>query len=162
MQLLLHGEVGDLTELKQRTLVALDGHHEDGRRIGIGLRHSGRVAVARKEALGTRHLVAHVIGRRFEVYGEFKLYGDVTRALLAHTGERADTGDTVDILLQRLGNLVLYDIGIGTRIGARHRDNGVIHRGIFAHAKAHVTNRTKEHDDERKHGGQHRTADTKF
>ena len=68
--------------------------------------------------------------------------------------------DTVDILLQRLGNLILYDIGIGTRIGARHRDDGVIHRGIFSYAKAHITNRTKEHDDERKHGSQYRAAYT--
>ena len=129
----------------------MQGYHEDGRGVGIGFRYSRRVTVVGQVALCTRHLVAHVVGGRFEVDGQLKLYGDAALPLLAHTGERTDAGDTVDVLLQRFGNLVLDDVGIGTRVRTRHGNDGIVYRRIFAHAQVIVADEAKQQDDDGEH-----------
>ena len=158
LQLLLHRKVGNLAQLKQRALVALYRHHEDGACVGIGLRHCWRVAVAWQPSLCSRHLVAHVVGCGLKVYREFKLNRDTAVALLTDTGKRADARNTVDVLLQRFCNLVLYYIGIGTRIGARHRYYRVINRRIFSYAQCDIADSTKEQYYQREHRGKHRAT----
>ena len=147
LQLLLDCEVGNLANLQQRALVALHGQHKDRLRVSVGLRYGRRVAVTRQETLRTRHLVTHVICRSLQVHRELKLYGDTARTLRADTRQRTDTGDTVDVLLQRLGNLVFDNVGIGTRVGAVYRDYGVIDAGVLSHTERRVANHTKDDDD---------------
>jgi len=46
--------------------------------------------------------------------------------------------DAVYVLFERLGDLVLDHIGIGSRIGARHRDDGIVDTRVFAYAEVAV------------------------
>ena len=148
LKLFLHGEVGYLAQFEQGAFVALQGYHQDGDGVGIGFRYGGRVAVAGQVALGARHLVAYVVGGSLQVDGQFKFDGDATLSLLAHTGQRADAGDAVDVLLQRFGNLVFDDVGVGSCVRARHGDDGIVHRRIFAHAEVGITDEAEKQDDE--------------
>ena len=52
LQLFFHGQVGNLAQLQEGAFVALQGHHEDRRGVGVGLGHGGRVAVVGQVALG--------------------------------------------------------------------------------------------------------------
>ena len=58
----------------------------DGDGIGIGFRYGGRVTVARQIALCTGNFVAHIVGCRFKIDGQFKLYRDAALALLTDAG----------------------------------------------------------------------------
>ena len=160
LQLFLHRQVGNLAQFKQRAFFTLQCHHQDWRSVGVSLRHRRRVAVTRQVTLGTRHLVAHVVGRRLQIHRQLELHRNAAASLRTHTGQRTDAGNTIDILLQRLGNLVFYHIGIGPGVGTRHGDNGIVHGGVFAHTERNITNHTKQNDDDGHHGGQHRATDT--
>ena len=138
LQLLLDRQVGDLAQFQQRTFVALDGYHQDRRGVGIGFGDRRRVAVAGQVALGARHFVAHVVGRGFQVYREFEFDRDAALSLAADARHRADARDAVYVLFERLGDLVLDHIGIGSRIGARHRDDGIVDTRVFAYAEVAV------------------------
>ena len=158
LQLLLYREVGYLTEFQQRALVALYGHHKYRTRIGIGFRNSWRVAVAWQPSLCSRHLVAHVIGCCFQIYREFKLNRYTTVSLLTDTGQGADARNTVDVLLKGFGYLILYYVGVRTRIRARHRYYRVIHRRIFSYTQRCVADSSEEEYYQREHRGKHRAA----
>ena len=67
--------------------------------------------------MGTRNFVAYVVGRRFQVDRQFKLYRDTATSLTADAAQRTNAGNTVDILFERLRNLVHDYFGIGSRIG---------------------------------------------
>ena len=143
LQLLLDRQVGDLAQFQQRTFVALDGYHQDRRGVGIGFGDRRRVAVAGQVALGARHFVAHVVGRGFQIYREFEFDRDAALSLAADARHRADAWDAVYVLFERLGDLVLDHIGIGSRIGARHRDDGVVDTRVFAYAEVAVPDETE-------------------
>ena len=138
LQLLFDREVGDLAQFQQRPLVALDGHHQDRRGVGVGFGHRRGIAVAGQVALGARHLVAHVVGGGFEVHRELELHGDTALALTADARQRTDARDAVDVLLERLGNLVFDYVGIGARIGAGDGDDRVVDAGVLPHAEVAV------------------------
>ena len=143
LQLLLDRQVGDLAQFQQRTFVALDGYHQDRRGVGIGFGDRRRVAVAGQVALGARHFVAHVVGRGFQIYREFEFDRDAALSLAADARHRADARDAVYVLFERLGDLVLDHIGIGSRIGARHRDDGIVDTRVFAYAEVAVPDETE-------------------
>ena len=162
LELLLHGEVGNFREFQERALVALKRHHEDGRSVSVGFRNGGRVTVVRQFALRTRHLVTHVIRRRFKVDGKFKFYGDAAHPLLTDTCQRADAGNTVDVLLKGFCDLVFNNFRIRTWIRTGYRNNRIVHRREFAHPQSEVAHDTKEQNDEREHRGKHRAAYAEF
>ena len=148
LQLFLHRKVGNLAQLKQRAFVALERHHQDGGGVGVGFRYGGRVAVVGQVALCARHLVAHVVGGGFQVDRQLEFYCDAALPLLADAGKRADAGNTVDVLFQRFGNLVLDDVRIGTRVRARYGDDGIVHRRIFADSQIVVADDAEQQDDD--------------
>ena len=162
LQLLLDREVGDLAQLEQRALVALDRDHEDRRGVGVGLAHRRGVAVAGQVALGARDLVAHVVGGGLEVDRELELHGDAALSLLADARHRADARDAVDVLLEGFGDLVLDHVGIGSGVGARHGDDRVVDAGVFAHAEVAVPDESEKQDDDRQHRGHHGPPDAQF
>ena len=143
LQLLLDRQVGDLAQLQQRTLVALNGHHQDRRSVGVGLGHRRRVAVAGQVTLRARHLVAHVVGGRFKVYRKFEFDRDAALALTADARHRPDAGNAVDILFEGFGDLILDHIGVGARIGARHRDDRIVHARKLPHAQIAVSDKAE-------------------
>ena len=143
LQLLLDRQVGDLAQFEQRALVALNGHHQNRRGVGISLRDRRRVAVARQVALRPRDLVAHVVGGGFEIDRELEFDGDAALPLLAGARQRADARDAVDVLLEGFGDLVLDHVGIGPRVGALHRDDRVVDAREFAHAEVTVSDQTE-------------------
>ena len=143
LQLLLDRQVGDLAQFEQRPLVALDRDHQNRRGVGVGLGHGRGVAVARQVALGARNLVANVVGGGFEVHREFELDGDAALALAADARQRADARDAVDVLFERLGDLVFDHVGVGARVGARDRDDRVVDAREFAHAEVTVSDQTE-------------------
>ena len=116
--MLFYGQVGNFTEFQQGAFVTLQSYHQDRSSIGICLRNSRRVTVARQVALGTGYFVAYVIGCCFQIDGQLELYRDTALSLLADAGQRTDTRNTIDVLFQGFGNLILDYIGISTRIGA--------------------------------------------
>ena len=162
LELLLHGQVGYFAQFQKRTAVALDGYHQDRAGVCIGLRHGRRVAIAGQVALGTRNLVAHVVGGRFQVDGQFKLYGNAALSLLAHAGKGTDARNTVDVLFQGFGYLVLDDVGIGSRIATGYGDNRIVDRRVFTYSQGGIPNHTEQQDDDGQYRGEYGSADTKF
>lgn len=53
-------------------------------------------------------------------------------------------GNTVDVLFQGFGDLILYHVGIGTGIRAGDGNNRVIDRRVLAYTQVAVPNETKE------------------
>ena len=157
LKLFLHGEVSYFAQFQQGTLVALQGNHKDRHGVGIGFRYGRRVAVAGQIALCTRYFVAYVVGGCFQVDGEFELYCDARRTLLADAGKGTDAGNTVDVLFQGFGNLILDNIGVGTRIGAGHRYDGIIDRRVFAYTEIVVADKAKEQYYQGEYGGEYRS-----
>ena len=113
------------------------------RQVGVGLGHRRRGAVAGQVTLRARHLVAHVVGSRFEVYRKFEFDRDAALALTADARHRPDAGNAVDILFEGFGDLVLDHIGVGARIGARHRDDRIVHARKLPHAQIAVSDKAE-------------------
>ena len=162
LELFFHGKVGYLAQLQERTVIALDSHHQNGAGIGISFRYRRRVTISGKVALGTRNLIAHIVRRSLQVNGKFKLYGNAALSRLAHAGERTDARNTIDVLFQRFGYLVFDNIGIGSGIAACHGYDGIVHRRIFTYAEGGIANHPEQEDDDGEHGGKHRPADAEF
>ena len=74
-----------------------------------------------------------------------------TVAALAH--QRANTRDPVDVLFQRLCNLVLDHFGICTGIPHGYRNDGIIHVGILAYGQAGISDHPENDDDQHQHRG---------
>jgi len=121
----------------------LQGDHKNRRGIGIGLGYGRRVAVTWQVTLGAGNFVADIVGRSFQVDRKFEFYRDAALTLLADTRQRADTRNTVDVLFQRLCNLVLNDIGIRSCVRTGNRYNRVVHRWIFTYTDIKITNHSE-------------------
>ena len=105
-----------------------------GKQLARGKRKTGFCAIRNGQiTLGTRNFIAHVIGCRFQVDGKFKLYGDAALSLLADTGQRTDTRNTVNVLFQRFGNLVFDNVSVGTGIGTLYGYDRVINGWILTY-----------------------------
>ena len=82
--------------------------------------------------------------------------------MLADARQGTYARNTVDVLFQRFGDLVLYDVGICPRIGAGDGDDGVVHGGIFAYAEVTVPDKSKEQDDKGKYCGEYGASYTEL
>ena len=162
LQTFFHRQFGDFTQFHQRTPVALYADLHDRGSIGVGLRYGRRVAVARQIALCTRHLVAHVVGSCFHIHRQFKFDGNTAATLATDTAQRTDTRYTVDILLQRLRDLVHDNLGIRSRIGYVDRDNGLVHTGELANPQELVADHTEQQDDKHHYRRKYRPVYTGF
>ena len=162
LQAFFYSQFSYFTQFHQRAPVALHADLHDGSRIGICLGYGRRVAVARQITLGTRYLVAHVVGCRFHIHRQFELDGDTAATLAADTAQGTDTRDTVDVLFQRLRDLVHDNLGVRSRIGHVYRDNGLVHTGELANPQELVADHTEQQDDKHHYRRKYRPVYTGF
>jgi hypothetical protein len=83
----------------------------------VGLGHLGRVGLFRQAADHAGDAVAHVVGGVVDVAVQRELDGHAGTAVTAGRGDPLDALDAGDLLLDRLGDAVLDDLGRGPGIG---------------------------------------------
>src|SRR5699024_5949348 len=93
------------------------------------------IAIARKETLGPRYFITHIVGSCFQIDTQLKLYSDTRKSLTTLARERSYARNSINILLERLRNLIFDDVGIGTRIRNLYCNKRVIYTWKLSNAQ---------------------------
>jgi hypothetical protein len=148
---LLVGDFADLFLIARA--VKRQGH--DRLRVGIDLLDDRRLGVAGKLADDGRDLVAHVLGRRFNVAFKGEIDHDAGEAELGRGAQLVDAADGVDHFLDALGQLRLDLFSAGAGQGHLHRHDR--HVGLRHQVEPEIPVGERPHDDQR--GRHHQRED---
>ena len=127
----------------------LAGLHRQHRLLGLG-----RQLVAHRSHLGVD------FGQRaVGVVVQAQRGGDGGDAAAAGRGQVVDPLRLGDGRFQRLRNEAGHGLRVGTEVGGRHRDHGVLRVRVLVDRQAEQRAQPQHHDQQADHRGQHRPAD---
>src|SRR5690606_8974512 len=144
-------------QLQEGHLAAGQAEVLDRAGVAVRLGDLRRIHFVREPARHPGNLVADVIRRLVDVAAHGKLDGDVGTAVTAAGVDRGNTLDTVDLILDELGDLGFDNLRRGPGIAGADGHDGRAGVGILAQRQLHEGERPENHQHQTDHGGEYGT-----
>ena len=109
-----------------------------------------------------RQLVANFLGGHVPVLLQYELRDDLNHSLAGGRTQLIHTGDLVDRFLKELGDGSLHLLGVGTRQGGGHKDNGEVDLGEQVNTEPGIRRQPQHDGDGHENPGKNRPADADF
>ena len=160
LQPILHDAIGVVGELHIVVAIGVDGVVHDGPRVGFHLLHHRIFHFSWQKAPRPSDAIAHVVGRSVGIAAGLEAHGDLTLLGSIDRAHVVDTFDARDRVLQLPGDLGLDDLRVRPGVDGGYGDHWLVDVWQLANGQAVVRDHPEQNDDEVRHRGKHRPANT--